>query len=94
MPETTTDRLVALAVEHGWTVDDRRHIGIVWFERGVEWAHLGTDAAGDRVLNASTGVFRRMARYWVAGRGEGRDDHRAGRSRRRTRQAARRPAIP
>lgn len=69
MPETVTDRLVALARQNGWGVDDRRHIGIVWFHRGpVEWAHLGTDAQGDRVLSASGGIKGRPTRYWVSGR--------------------------
>ncbi|WP_319455142.1 MULTISPECIES: hypothetical protein [unclassified Mycobacterium] len=65
MPDT--DRLVELGREHGWTVTDNRHVGTVWFARGPEYAHLGTDAAGDRVLSAHGGVHGRPTRFWAAG---------------------------
>lgn len=69
MPETLTDRLVTLAQLNGWAIDDRRQIGLVWFSRGpVEWAHLGTDAEGERVLSACGGIKGRPTRYWVSGR--------------------------
>lgn len=62
-----TDRLVELGREHGWTVtDDRRERGVAWFTRGPEYAHLGTDAEGDRVLSASGGVGGRATAHWVA----------------------------
>jgi hypothetical protein len=66
-----TDRLLELARAHGWTVDDRRAAGLAYFTRGVEYAHLGTDAKGDRVLSAYGGVNGRPSAHWVAGRSLG-----------------------
>ncbi|WP_229479288.1 hypothetical protein, partial [Mycolicibacterium mageritense] len=73
MVETATDRLIALARKHGWTVNDNRQFGTVWFQRGIEWAHLGTDAGHERVLSAQGGIRGRPTRYWVAGHVAGLD---------------------
>lgn len=65
--DSITDQIVALAVEHGWTVDDRRATGgIAWFRRGPEYAHLGTTTAGEQVLSVYGGIVGRPARFWVA----------------------------
>ena len=66
-PLHTTDGLVALAIEHDWTVTDTRDKGVLWFRRGLEYAYLGTTRAGERILSCYGGVSGRAASYWAGG---------------------------
>ncbi|ORA24874.1 hypothetical protein [Mycobacterium aquaticum] len=71
---SVTDRLIAWARKYGWRVDDRRPTaGVVWFKRGLEYAHLGTDREGARVLSAYGGVQGRPVLHWAASRDHARE---------------------
>ena len=68
MAETITDRLVAHARKHGWTVtDDRATYATAWFERGPQYAHLGTEVTGTQAFAAYGGVKGRPTRFWSGG---------------------------
>ena len=71
MAETVTDRLVAWGLQHGWTVTDDRATHVTeWFVRGEQYALLGTDITGTRVLTAYGGVKGRPGRpgrFWSGG---------------------------
>ena len=67
-PHDELNRLVRLAGEHGWTVDDRRFFGVLWFKRDPAYVHLGVNAAGEP-QSFYYGEQRRPARFWAAKRG-------------------------
>lgn len=62
------DRLISIAGEHGWAVDDDRSRGVLWFTRGQARLHLGTNAAGEP-HSLYYGERLRPARFWAAKRG-------------------------